>query len=169
MPLLSWFSYLDQFRSACNTPSVLGLNRLQFANSTITAILRSSIEQNQFLVTLTQNYHFDFSLSDLTTYPTFKDLLNHKDPLVGTVADILQSFAVAPFPTGSSQVFWNTQVSQAFPGGSAGAGWQTANTQLIAVMDKDCYSAGQQTQVAKLIDGNGNKISDVSKQIGVLG
>lgn len=167
--LLAWFLYLNQFKSSCNNTNVNKLNLLQFANSVITTILPTTTEQNQFLVRLATKYHFDYSIQDLTTYSTFKDLLNKKNPLADSIADILQMFAAPPLSTGTARDFWNALNSKAFPDGSVGSVWQKANAKLVAVMDKDCYTSAQQTQIAVLIDGDGKKISDVGKQIAVLG
>jgi hypothetical protein len=168
--LAQWFTYLRAFQSACSfNTNVPTMDLLTFANSAITVVLPTANEQNQFIVTVSTSPGFDLSQADLTSSATFEALLDKFNPLVTYVGAYLQTLAAAPFPGGALADFYKATTAAAFPGGSTGALWQTALGCLASVIPGVCFTSGLQAAVAKTIDGSQETMSDVIKQIAVLG
>lgn len=168
--LLMWFSYLHALQSDCSfNLSVKNMTLLDFANSTITTILPSSNEQNQFIINASTSPGFDLSVPDLTTYATFEALLDHFNPLPTYVGAYLQTVSGGNFPNGSLADFLSASLSGAFPGGSTGSGWQTAMGLLTSVIPSVCLSAALQQAVAATVDDSSKKVSDAVNQIATLG
>ena len=84
----AWVVHLRAFHSACIGTNALKMDLPAFANNSITAVLPTTAEQNNFIVAaITATDYNDMELSDLTaTYKTFKALLNNWNPLITPVA-----------------------------------------------------------------------------------
>jgi hypothetical protein len=165
-----WFTYLRGFQAACSfNTNVPVMDLLTFANSTIASVLKSSNQQNQFIVAVADKPGFDLSVSDLTTNKTFEALLDKFNPLATYVGLYLQSLAAKDYPAGSYADFLQAPCSQAFPGGSKGNQWQTALGCMTSVIPAACFTPKLQTQAGQSIDSAQKKMSEVASQIAVLG
>jgi hypothetical protein len=145
------------------------MDLLTFANTKIATVLPSANEQNQFIVAAKSSPGFDLSISQLTTYSSFEALLDHFNPLTTYVGVLLQSLAVAPYPSGSTADFWKAQVSSAYPGGSSGAPWKAALSALSSAIPAVCFTQPFQKKINGLVDKAGSTMSDVISTIAVLG
>jgi len=165
-----WFTYLRGFQSACSfNTNVPVMDLLTFANSSITTIIKSSNQQNQFIVAVADQPGFDLAVSDLTSSKTFEALLDKFNPLATYVGLYLQSLAAKTLPSGSFADFLQATTAQAFPGGASGSQWQTALGRLTSVMPAVCFTSKLQSQVAVTVDNAQKKMADVASQIAVLG
>jgi hypothetical protein len=169
--LMRWFTSLHAFQDDCasfNT-SVVTMDLLTFANTTVTAVMPSTNEQGQFLLAAAASPGFDISSDDLSTFSTFEALLDHFSPLPTFVAAYIQMAAANPFPSGSLSDFLSAPVTSAFPGGSGGSNWQTALNLLTSVIPSVCFSATLQAAAATTVDDVTKKVSDAVNQIAKLG
>jgi hypothetical protein len=169
--LLRWFNSLHAFQSDVSpiNTSVKSMDLLTFANTTITTVLPSSNEQNQFILNSKTSPGFDVSISDLTNYATFEALLDYFDPLPTFVGAYLQTVAAGNYPQGSLADFLNASISAAFPGGSSGSSWKVALGLLTSAIPSVCFSATLQKAVATTVDDPSKKVSDLVNQIATLG
>jgi hypothetical protein len=167
----AWFVHLRAFRLACVGTNAMDMNLLTFANAAITAVLPTSAEQNNFIVSAVNATGYnDMALSDLsTTYKTFEALLNHWNPLITPVALYLWSLSVPSMQGGASADFWKALVSTAFPGKSDGVAWTGVMNGLASAFAPECFTAGFRTKVNVAFDAAGTKIGDLVPQIAVLG
>jgi hypothetical protein len=168
--LLRWFTNLHDLQNDCSiNTSVKSLDLLIFANTTITSVLPSDNEQQQFIIKVQAEPGFDLSIADLTTFSTFEALLDNFSPLPTLVAAFLRTLAAGSFPNGSLVDFLKAQVSGAFPGGSSGPSWTKALSQLASAIPAVCFSAKLQAAVGKTVDDPTKTVSDVVNQIATLG
>src|ERR1700761_1560896 len=90
----SWFNDLSEFQSVCIDTSAGKLNLLAFANATILNYLPSAATQNNFLTAIAASTGYkDLQISDLTTYKTFRLLLDYSHPLENEVFNALQALS----------------------------------------------------------------------------
>ena len=168
--LTLWFTNLGQLQAACNNTSVSKLDKLTFANTTIVTVLPTTAEQKTFLTSVgVSSGYDDIAIADLTTYKTFKGLLDNWNPLATAIAVLLQSLAAPPPQEMSSTDFMNATVSAAFPGGSAGSPWSDALASLKSGIPPECFTSGFQTTIKTTVDKAATKMSDLISQITVLG
>jgi|GEM_PF-2755295 len=169
--IVVWFSYLQQFQNACSFNEIAkAMDPLTFANSTVLKVLLSANEQGQFITAVGVTPGVRVGTADLTTYPTFRVLLNHYYPLTTYIGLYLQALAAAPYPPpGASLDFWNATAASAFPGGSKVDPWTTLMAGLVPAMPGACFTADLQTKAAKTLDTAGSKMVDVITQIAGLG
>jgi hypothetical protein len=161
-----WFTHLRAFRTACvgnNTPA----NLLAFANETITTILPTTAEQQNFVVKAVEATGYnDMDVSDLANR-TFLALLDIWNPLITPLAQYL--WGVSPLNNLSSGEFYRSLCSDAFPGGGNGPLWKNANQGLANAFDTQCFTLGFQTKIAATVSASTTKISDLVPKIAVLG
>lgn len=168
--IMRWFSYLQALQSDCTmNTSVKTMTLLVFANSTITTILPSPNEQNQFILNARSSPGFDLSTTDVTSYATFEALLDHFNPLPTYVGAYVQTVSAGAYPKGSLADFLSAPISAAFPGGSSGTPWKAAMGLLTSVIPAVCLSATLQAAVATTVDDPTKKVSDAVNQIATLG
>jgi|SRR5215472_12224027 len=165
-----WFANLLELQNDCSmNTSVKDLDLLTFANTTITSVLPSPNEQQQFIINVKGAPGFDISMADLTTFSTFEALLDNFSPLPTLVGAFLRTLAVGSFPTGSLVDFFKAAVSSAFPGGSTGTQWTNASSQLTSVIPVVCFSGKLQAAAAKTVDDSTKAVRDLVNQIAELG
>jgi hypothetical protein len=176
-----WFWELDQFQAACISTDAEQLSPLlAFGNATITNYLKTAATQNNFLTSVGKKTGYKkLAIVDLTTFKTFRGLLDHCHLLETAVYFALRAASDAPAQNIPSKAYYATPVATAFPGKSTGALWLAAQALLMASMDPSCYSLPQRIKVNAIVDqpatttGGVNKpastMGDVIKQIVVLG
>jgi hypothetical protein len=176
-----WFKELNQFQSSCISTDAEKLTPLLvFANSKILTYLKSTADQNNFLTAVgVKTGYKKLAIADLTTYPTFRGLLDHCDPLETDIFNVLQAASDPSVRTISSVLYYATPAAIAFPGKSTGQVWLGAKGILLASMDPSCYSPAQQIKVDAIVDQAAvtktglttpaSTMADVIKQIVVLG
>ncbi len=165
-----WFKNLRQFQAACINTTAAKEDLLTFANHSCTAALTTSAEQNNFITAAAASTGYDdMAVADLTTYKTFAGLLNNWNSLPTAVAILLQSLAVPSLQTVPSKAFMKAAVADALPGGSAGPAWQAALAALTASIPPVCFTQGFRDAIAKTVDKQGSKMSDLIPQIAGLG
>ena len=166
-----WLDWLKIIQNDCNSGTTNCMDKRTFANTTIVApnVLPTANEQNQFILQISNDLNIQVALSDLTTYPTFKALLDHFILLEMKVRQFLQALAAPPFPAGTLTAFDKAKTSAAFPGGSAGQQWQSASAALIQAFPPECYTAADQAKAAAIVDDPAGLVSALVKQISALG
>jgi hypothetical protein len=166
-----WFDGFRTMKNACAAINGLAgpMNLSTFGGTTIAGMLPSDNEKGQFSLSCKHSLDIDVATGDFTAFPTFKQLWDHFSLLKAKVEDFLQTLAAGNFPSGSAAAFDAAPVSAAFPGGSLGAQWTTANTALARIFPPDCYSAAQQVKVGGIVNDATKKISDLVQQIATLG
>lgn len=176
-----WFKELNQFQNSCISTDAGKLKPLLvFANAKILTYLKSTADQNNFLTAVgVKTGYKKLAIGDLTTYPTFRGLLDHCDPLETDVFNVLQAASDPSVQTIPSVPYYATPAATAFPGGSTGKLWLGAQEILMASMDPSCYTFAQRIKVNGVVDQAAvtkdgvtkpaSTMADVIKQIVVLG
>jgi hypothetical protein len=172
--LSNWFVFLQNLQTGCakiNTSAdPRRMTLLAFANSKITALLPSANDQGQFIIEAQASPGIDIAPNDLSTrFSTFKDLLVNFSDLPTLLAICLQECAAGNFPAGMLKDFLAATVSKAFPGGSTGTNWSTANQLLTSAIPTVCYSPKLQAEAAKTVDDGTETVTSLRDQIATLG
>jgi hypothetical protein len=165
-----WFKQLGQFRSACINNTVGKLDLLDFANAEIVKALPSDDSKDQFITAVGASTGCDdFDIADLTTYKTFRGLLDDCHLLSNDVFNVLQAGSAAELQGVDSETYYKAQVSKAFPGGSKGAGWMPVQEVLVASMDASCFTKEFRDKVNATVDKAGSTMNNLITEIAVLG
>ncbi len=166
----SWFTELRKMQAACINNSAEKLPLLSFANANIIAALPSAADQNNFLtsVAATTGYS-DLQTADLTTYKTFRALLDYCHLLENEIFIVLRKLSVAALQKANSTTYYAATVTTAFPGGSAAQPWTDAQATLQVSMDLTCYTLPYRIKINAIVDKAGSAMSGVIPQIAVLG
>jgi len=171
-----WFTQLRQFQAACINNSASKLSLLNFANATILTYLPSTASQNNFLTSVGASTGCDdLQIADLTTYKTFRALLDYCHLLENEIFNALQALSVPALQTVDCTPYYAATVAAAFPpdvaGGkvSTGAAWSAALALLMVSMDPNCFTLAFRLQVNATVDKVGSTMKDLIPQIAVLG
>ena len=161
----SWFTELAKYQQACINNSAGKLNPYNFANAVILTYLPSAADQNNFLAAIGS----DLQTSDLTTYKTFKALLDYSLLLENAIFNALQALSVPALQDIDSVPYYATPIATAFPGGSTGPAWLAAQGVLMASIDPTCYTLPFRIKVNQTVDKAGATMKDLIPQIAGLG
>jgi hypothetical protein len=172
--LANWFTFLLNLQMGCakiNTSAdPQRMTLLTFANSKITTLLPSANEQGQFIINAKASPGIDIAPNDLSNrFSTFKDLLINFNDFPTLLAICLRQCAAGAFPGGTLKNFLAATVNAAFPGGSAGANWSTAQQLLVSAIPAVCFTATLQGSAAGTVDGGAKTVSALRDQIAGLG
>ena len=165
-----WFTQLGQFRSACINNTAGKLKLLEFANANIVAALPTDNSKNQFITAVSASTGCDdFDIADLTTYKTFRGLLDDCHLLSNDIFNVLQAGSTEALKGVDSETYYKAAVSKAFPGGSGGAGWSAVQGVLVESMDASCFSEEFRKKVNATVDKAGSTMNNLITEIAVLG
>ena len=166
----SWFTELRKMQAVCINNSAGKLPLLGFANANIVTAIPSPADQNNFLtaVAVATGYG-DLQTADLTTYKTFRALLDYSHLLENEIFIAIRKLSVAALQKANSTTYYAATVTTAFPGGSTGQPWTDAQATLVASMDPICYILTFRIKINAIVDKARSTMSDVIPQIAVLG
>jgi hypothetical protein len=164
-----WFKELLKLQASCINNDARKLSPLNFANATIVTYLKSSADQNDFLVKAADAIQCTLQASDLTTCKTFRGLLDYCHPLETDVFNALQKLSIASLQKIPSVAYYATPVVLAFPGKSTDAPWSSGMGLLMASMDPTCLTLPFRIKINATVDKAGSSMSALIKQIAGLG
>jgi len=166
----SWFTELRKMQAVCINNSVGKLSLLGFANANIATAIPSPADQNNFLTAVAvATGYADLQTADLTTYKTFRALLDYCHLLENEIFIALKKLSVAALQKANSTTYYAATVTTAFPGGRTGQPWIDAQAMLMAGMDPTCYTLPFRIMINAIVDKTGSSMGDVVPQIAVLG
>jgi hypothetical protein len=168
----SWFTELRKMQVVCINDSVKKLSLLNFANATIATYLPDPASQNNYLTAVAVATRYgDLETADLTTYKTFRALLDYSHLLENEIFIALRKLSVGALQKANSATYYVADAITAFPGGSAGDPWANPQTGaqalLVASMDPTCYTLPFRIKVNLNVDNA--KMGVVIPQIAGLG